>query len=112
MFKFQVLSLEFEWRKLSYNIGGTDGIQKDLKKTDCIEMECKDDVGMLEATTQEVLTKESISGLEVVKLIVAELRRNGRLFILPMNDITAMEAVTKAFKLLLDIGKLDQFFCF
>lgn len=75
-------------------------------------MECKDDVGMLEATTQEVLTKESISGLEVVKLIVAELRRNGRLFILPMNDITAMEAVTKAFKLLLDIGKLDQFFCF
>ncbi|KAL3998301.1 mTERF family protein [Acanthocheilonema viteae] len=101
--------LEFRQRKLSYSLEGTKHGQEGLEETSRIEKECRSDVRMLEATTPKVLDKESISDLELVELLVAELRRNGKLFILPVNDIAAMEAVTKAFRLLLDIGIQPEF---
>ncbi|CAG9534233.1 unnamed protein product [Cercopithifilaria johnstoni] len=105
----QVL-LQCEQRKLSYSLEGTEyGIQKGLEKTDCTEMECRGDIRMVEAIAPKVLAKESIPGLEIVELVVAELRRNGKLFILPVNDVTVIKAVTKAFKLLLDVGIQPEF---
>lgn len=110
MSQFQVPLFQFEQHKPSYSLEGREyGTKKGLGEAGCIEIECKDDVRMAEMTTSDVLAKKSISGLEIVELVVAALRRNGKLFILPVNDVVAMEAVTKAFTLLLDIGKY-QFF--
>lgn len=104
----QVPLFKFEQRKLSYKPEGTEyGIEKDCEESRCTDMECRSDVRMAEAIVPKVMIKESISGLEIVQLIIAELRKNGKFFILPMNDVTAVEAITKAFRLLLDIGKMD-----
>uniref|UniRef100_A0A0R3RRA8 BACK domain-containing protein n=1 Tax=Elaeophora elaphi TaxID=1147741 RepID=A0A0R3RRA8_9BILA len=109
MFELQVPLLKFDQRKFSYSLEETEyGIQKSLEETGC-KTECRSDVRMGEATVSEVLDKGSISDLEIVKLIVVELRRNGKSFILPMNDSAAMEAVTKAFRLLLDIKIQPEF---
>uniref|UniRef100_A0AAF5Q1L8 mTERF domain-containing protein n=1 Tax=Wuchereria bancrofti TaxID=6293 RepID=A0AAF5Q1L8_WUCBA len=104
---FQGSLLKFEQRKRL--IEGTEySIQKDQEKTECVEMECRNDL-QISQTTPKVVTKESVSGLEIVELITAELRRNGKFFILPMNDVTAMKAITKAFRLLVDIGIQREF---
>ncbi|VDK72726.1 unnamed protein product [Litomosoides sigmodontis] len=105
-----VPTLEFEQCKPSYSLKRREyGTQKGLEGAGCIEIECKDDVRVAEATTSDMLAKKSISGAEIVEIVVAELRRNGKLFILPVNDVAAMKAVTKAFVLLLDIGIQPEF---
>ncbi|VDO39027.1 unnamed protein product [Onchocerca flexuosa] len=101
-YQFQIPLLKFEQRKLSYNVEGTEhDIQKDCEEINCIKMECKNN--------EEVMAQKSASGLQIIELIMTKLRTNGQFFILPMNDITAMEALTKAFNLLLDIGIQPEF---
>lgn len=105
VYSLNIPLLKFKQRKLSYNLEGTEyGIQKDYKETGCTVMECKDNAQIVEMTVPKVLARESVSALELIELVVTELRRNGKLFILPLSDVAAMEAVTKTFKLLLDIG--------
>lgn len=99
-YQFQIPLLKFEQRKLIYNLEGTEhDIQKNCEEIKCIKMECKNN--------EEMVAKKSTSGLQIVELIMTKLQTNGHFFILPMKDITAMEALTKAFDLLLDIGKMD-----
>lgn len=59
------------------------------------------------STTSRVVDKESSSALEIVELIMDKLRGSGKFFMLPMNDCMAMEAITIAFRLLLDYGKVN-----
>uniref|UniRef100_A0A7I4NM19 Uncharacterized protein n=1 Tax=Brugia malayi TaxID=6279 RepID=A0A7I4NM19_BRUMA len=104
---FQDSLFKFEQRK--WLVEGTEySIQKDQEKTECIEMKYRMDLEIAQ-TTPKVMPEESVSGLEIVELVTAELRRNGKFFILPMNDVTAMKALTKAFRLLVDIGIQREF---
>ncbi|EFO28028.1 hypothetical protein LOAG_00444 [Loa loa] len=110
IFPSQVPLLEFEQRKLSDSLKGAEhGIRKDGEMNGCIGIEYRNDVRMTEVTVPKTVAKESISGLEVVEVVTAELQRNGKFFILPMNDAIAMEAVTKAFRLFLNIGIQPEF---
>ncbi|KAK6106813.1 mTERF family protein [Brugia pahangi] len=98
---------KFEQRK--WLVEGTGhSIQKDQEKTECVETKYRMDLQIAQ-TTPKVMPEESVSGLEIVELVTAELRRNGKFFILPMNDVTAMKAITKAFRLLVDIGIQREF---
>ncbi|KAM3721458.1 AP-1 complex subunit mu-1-I [Dirofilaria immitis] len=102
--------LKFEQCKFNCSLEGTEyNIQKDCKVTECTKIECGNDIRIVEAAASKKMVKESISGMEIVELIVTKLRGNGQFFILPVNDITAMKALTKIFTLLLDIGIQPDF---
>lgn len=54
----------------------------------------------------QAVASDSLSGTEIADRILVELKTKGKTYILPVNDDTAMEAVGKPFKLLLDIGQV------
>ncbi|VDN05826.1 unnamed protein product [Thelazia callipaeda] len=77
------------------------------KNDPCLETKFSDKE--VQKRSASLVAKESTSSLDIVEQIVAKLQANGKSFILPINDSSAMEALAKPFKILLNIGIREDF---